>query len=122
LVAVGQTKVGESEMIDIIEAGKFYNDCLNEVRKQIVKDEIPRKDLFNEVIKCTYKLFNVDHKLYERQLVFSFVLNGITFSDGVYIDKKINPSEIVKIVSNKVGRIITEKILNETPNEKTKIQ
>ena len=106
-------------MIDIIEAGKFYNDCLKAVQEQLVKDEVVLDSLFNDVIKCKAKLFKDSTYCNGFRLVFSFVLNGTTISDSVFLeDADRNPSVIVKCVSNRISKIITKLLLNklETDN------
>lgn len=91
-------------MVDIIEAGKFYNDCLKEVKKQLVKGKTHGD---NEIINFHYEQFDCPTKGYDvQQLVYSFNLNGTNFTDVIDIESDKGFSYIREIVAKSIVKEI----------------
>jgi len=69
-------------MIDIIEAGKFYNDCLKKVHESILKDNILPE---NEILNAKAQLVDRSGKC-DTAVVGAFKLNNKEYTFYVSID------------------------------------
>lgn len=95
-------------MIDIIEAGKFYNECLKKVHESILKDSILPE---NEVFNVKAQLVDRPGK-YDRAVVGAFKLNNKEYTFDVSVDKGSTPQDIFYEVRNHISYLIAESIAN----------
>lgn len=93
-------------MIDIIEAGKFYNDCLKKVHESILKDNILPE---NEVVNAKAQLVDRRHKC-DRAVVGAFSLNGKDYTFEATVKHNDRPQDICRKVANEISNIIAESI------------
>lgn len=93
-------------MIDIIEAGKFYNECLKKVHESILKDNIMPE---NEVFNIRAQLINRSGR-FNRAVVGAFKLNNKEYVFDVELERKATSQDIFYEVRNHISYIIAESI------------
>ena len=93
-------------MIDIIEAGKFYNDCLKKVHESTLKDNILPE---NEIMNAKAQLMSRPHKG-DRAVVGAFTLNGRDYMFEVGVARGDKSQDICHKVANRISNIIADSI------------
>lgn len=98
-------------MIDIIEAGKFYLECLKKVHESILKDDILPE---NTVINVKAQLVQRQGKL-DKEVVGAFTLNGQDHLFEVSIGPRDEPKDVLHnvavCISNIIAKSITKTVL-----------
>ena len=93
-------------MIDIIEAGKFYLECLKKVHESILKDNImPENKVFNVKAQLVSRMHD-----YDNAVVGAFTLNGQEYTFDVSVKRNATPQNILYEVRNHISYIISERI------------
>ncbi len=96
-------------MKEILEAAKFYHECLNEVRKSLIAEDVLP---FNTIVNISTKLFtDVSLLSNQNRLVGKFILNGLSYDFSVPVHKKLDVSELRQIASEQIGKAIFDRVI-----------
>ncbi|KKN47586.1 hypothetical protein LCGC14_0661540 [marine sediment metagenome] len=97
-------------MIDIIEAGKFYNDCLKKVKEATLKENILPE---NTVLNVKADIMQRGGRTC-KTVVGVFELNNVDYTFEVDLDRDDQPRDVVRktasAIANVVAKAITQKI------------
>ena len=96
-------------MIDIIEAGKFYNDCLKKVHESILQENILPE---NEAINAKVNLYNFQGGHYSLKAGGVFVLNDITYTFNTEISQGESKRAIIYKVRDAIAKCVAKAITN----------
>ena len=95
-------------MIDIIEAGKFYLECLKKVKEATLKENILPE---NTVLKVRADLMQYGGRM-DKTLVCAFELNNIDYTFEIGVTRTDSVRDIAHNISLKIGSIISEVVFN----------
>lgn len=96
-------------MIDIIEAGKFYNDCLKVVKEATLKENILPK---NTVLNAKADLMQYGERV-RRTVVGAFELNNTDYMFKADVDYNDQPRDIVRKATSVIANVIAEAIIRK---------
>jgi len=104
-------------MKEMLEAAKFYKECIKEIRESIML-EIQQDD--NSVVILHAKLFS-NPAFVGDQLHTSFTINGQQFDTVIPISRTVNAGDAIreckKCVVEKISTYISTKILDKWLDE-----
>ncbi len=92
----------------MIEAGKFYLECLKKVHESILKENVLPE---NTIVNARVDL--VCYSGHGKKAVGAFDLNDVTHSFGVDIDRDDTSGIVVDKVSVCIANIIADAIVNQ---------
>jgi len=95
-------------MIDIIEAGKFYLECLNKVKEATLKENILSK---NTVLNVRADIMDFPGSCYDRKVVGAFELNGVDHTFEVTVDRNDSPRDIVRKTTSAIANVVAEAMI-----------
>ncbi|KKN68799.1 hypothetical protein LCGC14_0448190 [marine sediment metagenome] len=96
-------------MIDIIEAGKFYNDCLKKVKEATLKENILPE---NTVLNAKADLMQHGGRMC-KTVVGAFELNNVDYMFEADIDRNDRPCDIVHKTTSAIANVVAEAIIRK---------
>lgn len=96
-------------MIDIIEAGKFYNDCLKTVKEATLKGDVLPE---NTVLNVRIDLVQYGGRM-DKTLVGAFELNDIDYTFEVGVAHNDTTQDIAHNMSLKISAILADVIVHK---------
>lgn len=96
-------------MIDIIEAGKFYNDCLKKVHESILQEDVLPE---NKAINAKADLYSFQGGHYGLKVSGVFELNNITYTFNAEVSQGDSKRAIVYKVSEAIAKVVAKAITN----------
>ena len=96
-------------MIDIIEAGKFYNDCLKKVKEATLKENILPE---NTVLNAKADIMQRGGRM-RKTVVGAFELNNIDYVFEVDLDHDDQPRDIVRKTTSTIANVIAEAMIRK---------
>lgn len=97
-------------MIDIIEAGKFYNDCLKKVKEAILKENILPE---NTVLNAKADLVNFQGGHYGKKVYGAFELNNIDHTFEVDVDRNDSLRDVIRKTTSAIANVIAEAVIKK---------
>ena len=94
-------------MIDIIEAGKFYNDCLKKVKEATLKENVLPE---NTVLNAKADIMQRNGRMC-KTVIGAFELNNIDYTFEVDLDRNDQPRDMVHKTTSAIANIIAEAII-----------
>ena len=106
-------------MIDIIEAGKFYLECLKKVKESTLKEDLLPE---NTILKAKADLMNFAGH-HDKRIIGAFELNGVDHTFEVSVDRNDSMRDIIYKTSLAIANTIADAVIRkidwneiETPN------
>ena len=96
-------------MIDIIEAGKFYNDCLRKVHESILQENVLPE---NKAINAKVNLYNFQGGHYGLKAGGIFELNNVTYLFDAEISRDDSKHAIIYKVTEAIAKRVAKAITN----------
>ena len=96
-------------MIDIIEAGKFYNDCLKKVHESILQENVLPE---NKAINAKADLYSFQGGHYGLKAGGVFELNNITYTFNAEISQDDSKRAIIYKVREAIAKVVAKAITN----------
>ena len=96
-------------MIDIIEAGKFYNDCLKKVREATLKENILPE---NTVLNARIDITQYGGRMY-KTVVGAFELNNIDYVFEAGLDRDDRPRDVMRKAVSAIANVVAEAIIRK---------
>jgi len=96
-------------MIDIVEAGKFYNDCLKVVKEATLKENILPE---NTVLNARVDLMQRGGRMC-KTVVGVFELNNVDYMFEVDVDRDDLLHDIVRKTVPAIANVIAKVIINK---------
>ena len=96
-------------MIDIIEAGKFYNDCLKKVKEATLKENILPE---NTVLNVKADIMQRGGRMC-KTVVGAFELNNIDYVFEVDLDHDDQLRDIVRKTTSTIANVIAEAMIRK---------
>jgi len=96
-------------MIDIIEAGKLYNDCLKAVKEATLKENVLPE---NTVLNAKADLMQYGGRMC-RTVVGAFELNNIDYTFEVDLDRDDLLRDIVRKTTSAIANVIAKAVIRK---------
>ncbi len=96
-------------MIDIIEAGKFYNDCLKKVHESILQEGVLPE---NKAINAKVNLYSFQGRHHGLKAGGVFELNNITYTFNTEISRDDSVRAIIYKVREAIAKCVAKAITN----------
>ncbi len=96
-------------MIDIIEAGKFYNDCLKKVKEATLKENILPE---NTVLNAKADLMQRGGRM-RKTVIGAFELNNVDYAFEVDVDRDDSRHDIVRKTVSAIANVVAEAIIHK---------
>jgi len=96
-------------MIDIIEAGKFYNDCLEKVKEATLKENVLPE---NTVIGARADIMQYGERMC-KTVVGAFELNNVDYTFKVDLDRSDQPHDILRKTTSAIANVVAEAMIHK---------
>ena len=96
-------------MIDIIEAGKFYNDCLKTVKEATLKEDVLPE---NTVLNAKADIMQYGGRRC-RTVVGAFELNNVDYTFEVDLDRDNQPRDVVHKTTSAIANVIAKAVIRK---------
>ena len=96
-------------MIDIIEAGKFYNDCLKKVHESILQENVLPK---NKAVNAKVSLYSFQGGHHSLKAGGVFELNNVTYVFNTEISRNDSKRAIIYKVREAIAKVVAKAITN----------